>query len=314
MAKLYPRLKYRLGTLRRSRNFPVSLHIEPTNACNLHCGMCPQGDSSYPSGFMEFEVFRSLVDECANYPQCYYFILHKDGESFLHPEFLEFISYLRFRIPSSYIYIATNGHFLEPKINAKLIEYGVDSLSVSLRAATPETYESIHHNSNYQNVVNGIKALILYKERKGAARPEISLQIIDCHQTRNEIELFKRQWKEYPVKTYVKEFINWGGARSKGSMKERLPDRFPCVYLWTRPAVNWDGKVSICCLDWDRKSIIGKLPEQSLYEIWQGEAMTRYRNSHLENNYEQSKLCKHCNRWVYLINPFFLNPMNSIYF
>ncbi len=311
MKKLFKRIKYRLGTIRRSKNFPVSLHIEPTNACNLNCAMCPQGDGSYKRGFMRFELFKKIIDECAKYPQCNYFILHKDGESFLHPEMTEFIAYLRHTIPQSYIYIATNGHFLTEEINLKLIEYNVNTINISLRAATPETYERIHRKAGYEKVIENIKNLIKLKEKKKNTNPQIVLQIIDTEETKNEIELFKNQWKDYPLNTYVKEFFNWGGARSDVNMKKGIIKRFPCKYLWTRPAINWDGQVSICCLDWERKAIIGKLNKESLYEIWQGEIIKNYRRLHLENKYEQIEICKDCNRWISLINPFFINLLKG---
>ena len=53
----------------QSLKFPLSLTIEPTNACNLKCKICPNQSPACPDnwkkGFMDFALFKNIMDECA---------------------------------------------------------------------------------------------------------------------------------------------------------------------------------------------------------------------------------------------------------
>ena len=53
-------------TFSRARKFPLRVLIETTNFCNAHCSMCPHDDMTRSKGFMEMQLFKKIVDECAS--------------------------------------------------------------------------------------------------------------------------------------------------------------------------------------------------------------------------------------------------------
>jgi radical SAM protein with 4Fe4S-binding SPASM domain len=61
--------------------------------------------------------------------------------------------------------------------------------------------------------------------------------------------------------------------------------------------VNWDGSVSICCVDWNAQEILGNLKETNLALLWQGEKIKTYRGYHLTGQYSKIPICANCNYW-----------------
>ena len=43
--------------------FPLNFNVESTNACNLSCKMCPRKISNRKVGFIEWKLFKKIVDE-----------------------------------------------------------------------------------------------------------------------------------------------------------------------------------------------------------------------------------------------------------
>ena len=81
-------------------NYPYVLHdIELTNHCPMSCVMCPRRNMKRELGFMDINLFKSIIDQfkADNHiyfeTRCGFTCLHHTGESLLHPNFDEAISY-----------------------------------------------------------------------------------------------------------------------------------------------------------------------------------------------------------------------------
>jgi hypothetical protein len=42
----------------------------------------------------------------------------------------------------------------------------------------------------------------------------------------------------------------------------------PCYRLWLTFTVLWDGRVSLCCADFDGRNVLGDLRTSTIQEIW----------------------------------------------
>ena len=61
------RIEWRTAPWReRARPFPVHLGIEPTNHCNLNCVFCARHNIDYKFGFMDFNLYKKIIDEGAS--------------------------------------------------------------------------------------------------------------------------------------------------------------------------------------------------------------------------------------------------------
>lgn len=286
-----------------SLEFPKSFHIEPTNSCNLACIMCPRTKSERGVGMMDFALFTKIIDEIAAEVNAPKISFHKDGEPLIHPDIFKMVSYARKKIPQSTLRFSTNGLLLTPKKIEKLFEVGLDSMTISMDGVNKSTYEKIRVRGNFDKLKENVDNLIAYKKRHKFATPKICVQTIEMNETADEIDAFRKQWKNRADSVVIKPLLNWSGQISKGERGENKNHRYPCLSLWVNPAISWNGDVSICCTYIDRRKddpgVIGNVREKSLKEIWQGERMSKIRLAHLQNDYDKAPFCTKCQDWQY---------------
>jgi radical SAM protein with 4Fe4S-binding SPASM domain len=69
-----------------------------------------------------------------------------------------------------------------------------------------------------------------------------------------------------------------------------------CPYIFYSMCVQYDGVVSACFLDWNRKLVIGNMKINSLVEIWNGLPMLSYRRDMLLKKRSKIPICKDCDQ------------------
>src|SRR3989339_782673 len=74
-------------------SYPVELSIGITSHCNSNCLMCPRDEITKHLGFMDFKLFKKIIDETKGTLELAY--LHFDGEPLIHPQFFEMVKYCK---------------------------------------------------------------------------------------------------------------------------------------------------------------------------------------------------------------------------
>ena len=70
---------------------------------------------------------------------------------------------------------------------------------------------------------------------------------------------------------------------------------FSCTHPWEEMVIGADGRVGLCCLDYELSAEVGNIYNNSLKAIWQGEEMNKYRALHEDRAYYKISACKECN-------------------
>jgi MoaA/NifB/PqqE/SkfB family radical SAM enzyme len=73
---------------------------------------------------------------------------------------------------------STNGTLLTPSLSETLIDLGLDWISFSFDAASPETYHQIRQGSSFENVIANIETLRDLKTKKGRSTPKMMLVFV----------------------------------------------------------------------------------------------------------------------------------------
>jgi radical SAM protein with 4Fe4S-binding SPASM domain len=279
--------------------FPITLYVEPTNDCDLNCIMCPRAKSRRKIGYMKFGLFKRIIDESVKYSKRDTIVLHKDGEPLLHPLITKMIKYAKEREAANIITLNTNATKLNEIMSKKILNSGLDRLVISLDGVTKQTYEKIRRGSNYELIERNIMEFLKLKKELKLEKPKVVLQIINMKETEPEINLFQKKWSSWVDEVEIKDFLTWAGSfnRDNDISSGNSLVRNPCMNLWTHLAINWDGDVSICCLDFDKKGVIGNVQKGSLYHIWNGEELQKIRLYHLRGEYHKIPLCSECKDW-----------------
>jgi len=282
---------YSVSFQRKIKNFKLSdlmISIEPSNICNARCIMCPYQKMTRKKEIMPMDLFKKIVDNCVSY-EVRNFNLNFYNEPFLDPFIFERIKYLKSK--NARVQLFSNGSVINVE---KILESGLDEIIFSIDGIKKETYELIRKGLNFEKVVNNVLFLIKRREELGLKKPKIKLNFVKQKINEGELKEFRSFWIDKVDKIYVSsddgrnenfEFFE----KDKGSLAS-----FPCARLWHELLVMSNGKVPLCCVDYDGKIILGDFNTQSLEEIWNNESFKKIRQLHLDFKADEISLCKKC--------------------
>ena len=267
------------------------ISIEPSNICNAKCNMCPYQKMTRKKEIMSMGFFKKIVNNCLIYG-VKDFNLNFFNEPFLDPFIFERIKYLKSK--GARVQLSSNGSILDSKKIERILGSGLDVIIFSVDGVKKETYESIRKGLIFEKTINNILNLIKQKKDLGLEKPKINLNFVK--QKLNEIELEKLRsfWINKADKIYISE----DDGRNK--ISEPLEDdkkslaSFPCVRFWHELVVMSNGRVPLCCADYDGKIILGDFNTQSLGEIWDSDNFKRIRQLHLDSKADKIFFCKKC--------------------
>jgi radical SAM protein with 4Fe4S-binding SPASM domain len=228
------------------------------------------------------------------------------GEPLLAPKIIEMINYIKESDPNNTILFTTNGTLLNEEKARGIIKNQADKVIFSLTSPDKNTYQEKTGLDKLEEVEKNIKRLVNLKKELKSKKPLIYVRLIVDKDTKKQVKEFLRKWKNQGVIAEVRIMHNFGGY-IKGSLMKKRNKRYPCYHLWLAPGIHWNGDVSICCDDYQRKTLLGNLKDKTLHEIWTGEKIKKYRELHLQGKYDQISLCRDCDVWSLYSDLFFKN-------
>lgn len=285
-------------------HLPIRFWIEPTNACNLRCVMCPNSldRSDLKRGFMEPSLFRRVIDEIKDF--AYDTSVHHRGESLLHPGIFKMIEYTTKM--GIYTNLHTNATLLDENKSRIILESGLDLLSFSFDGYEKETYERIRVNSSFDKTLWNIIRFLEIKKENDKKKPFTILEMIEFNEDdakgKEDIKRnFRQKFRFLPLdKFIVKPPHNWAGSFPlEGSTpRPRLLSRGAgftlCTFPWFSLTVFWDGTVVPCPQDFYGEYPLGNVKESSIKEIWHGERLRLLRERMVKKNLEGIRCCSEC--------------------
>ena len=285
---------------------PFVLYIEPTNYCNLKCKFCPtgNGDLLQKIGRRQTHMSRQLLDKIINdikefNDKIKIIHLFKDGEPLMNPDFPYMYQMIKEADITHRIDFKTNGTLLNPQLNNRLINAGIESMGISVEGVTPEKYwlnSRVH--IDYTKFIENIKDFYLKKQDC-----ILYAKILDINLSEQEKDKFKHDFASICDYYYYENLMGWNNCEeydfSLGAKMDRFDDN-PCVKRKVCPlpfyslSINAGGEVSVCCVDWSYQTIVGNVNTESLKSIWEGQKLMEFRLMHLEGYRNQNSACRDC--------------------
>jgi radical SAM protein with 4Fe4S-binding SPASM domain len=275
--------------------FPTRIHVEPTNICNLDCLFCPYSQQTRRGGYMGVGLFRKIVDECVGRDVTLW--LHFLGEPLLNRDLPNLVAYAKEQsIPQ--VGLSTNAFFLTPQIGEHLIRAGLDRLECSVDGFDRASYLHLRRSTRFDRVVANIKGFLRLKREVGADRPALSIQFMKTPGILENLPAIRAFWKPWLGKRdfiMTIEDISFAGTM-RDPKRARL--REPCPWLWRYLVILWNGDVVTCASDYDGKRVMGNLLEQSLLDVWHGDAYRELRRKHAQGRFAETGICHGCDDWA----------------
>lgn len=260
---------------------PYLYVIDPTNACNLRCKLCPTGLGilGRKQGIIDFQKYKKIIDEIAPYANEVW--LFNWGEPFLHPNICEIIEYTSNKKIA--VRISSNLNRLRDNMADQIVLSGLDNLLISVDGADNDTYQKYRVGGNLDQVLKNIEEITKAKRKYKSKKPYIYLRmLINKHNSHQIEEMAKlalslgvdalRVGPIYIDTTNESQVQEWLPDDSKLTVynrdEEKLVNIHHCSDLWESMVINWDGGVSPCCWVHNKNHDMANAFDHSIKSIW----------------------------------------------
>lgn len=286
---------------------PFVVFVDPASVCNFKCKFCPTGDrplidaTGRWQGRLHYDVFTKLVDDLAEFDQPLKVLrMYKEGEPLLNTRLPDMIRYAKASGHVPYIDTTTNGYLLTPKNVDALVDAGIDRINISVDGLSDEMFWDLTQTKvDFAQFVEQIKYLYANK-----GNCEICIKMLGDTLSEDEKKKFFDVFGNYCDRIALEnlapcwpEFdadVRMGIEITQGIYGQEIAEVDTCPYIFYSMAVNSDGTVSVCFLDWARKLVIGDVRTQSLKSIWNSDVMFEHQIAHLQGKRKENPTCAAC--------------------
>ena len=263
---------------------PEIVQIESTNICNAKCVFCPRDEMHRRQGIMSFDLFTKIVDECVELGITHVRV-HNYGEPFVDRRLVEKVRYAKEKGIRE-VGMISNGSLITEAVARGMVDAGLDAINISVDASGKDVFESTRIGLKYDKVIANIERLVRVRAESGKRRPKLILSFVRQNNSADE-QAFIEHWRQIADKIHVTDLHNWGGT-----LHQQSDVNYPCYRPWLTFTVLWDGRVSLCCADFDGHTILGDMSTSSIRDIWNNEVYRSVRREHLENG--GPDVCRAC--------------------
>jgi radical SAM protein with 4Fe4S-binding SPASM domain len=274
------------------RGKPYVIFVDPVNLCNLKCPLCAtgMGEIARVQKRMDYEHFKHVIDTMKGW--AYEVSLYNWGEPLLHKDIFDMIGYARSNNLATVM--SSNLSLHKPGLMDRILESGLEELTVSIDGVTQETYEKYRVNGNLDLVLRNLRYLMNRRRELGLKTPWVEWQFITFKHNEHEMQAARDLAREIGVdlirfippgvpfdadvnrkKDLAKEYFSANPA-----LRYQDPDgptfrnasffhkHGGCFYLYRSMTVNPDAGVAPCCVVYNDKYDFGNLMEKDFNAIW----------------------------------------------
>ena len=278
---------------------PFFLMIEPTNACNLRCPLCPTGRGTLgrKTAFLPLDLFKKCIDEIGRY--LIEVNVSNYGEPMLHKDLPEMIAYAKAAGPR--VAIGCNAHFLSEENARRLVDSGLDSVYVSFDGVDQQTYEAYRVRGDFAKVCDGVRTLLEQRRSLGRTSPYVELQFLVMKHNEHQLDAFRALADELGadgriIKPVTFNVADWDDPGTLETYGRFIPenDEFRlyrhdgarwrwkneelafCTAPWRSITVLCDGSIVPCCRDPRGRYTFGNVADGVL-RVWNNKPFRNFR-------------------------------------
>jgi radical SAM protein with 4Fe4S-binding SPASM domain len=291
--------------------FPHVIQVQTINRCNAACQMCPYPYTVHlqPKQIMEDAIFSKIVAECAGHPDLREFVPMSKNEPLLDPKLEERIAEFKaVAAPHQLVEVVTNASALTPRRYEKLMQSGLDLLTISLSAHTEATFNKVMRGLSWTQVRKNLEAL----SKASTSKVNVVLRFVRQRDNDSEFTAFRRYWLAKGFNVMPFSLNNRAGVVKNYSdilpiARHRIEERSRhamgrrylkvCPHAFSLMHVLENGDVPLCANDWENREILGNVQNNTLAEIYNGARFQEIRELMVQGRYEEIPACKDCSFW-----------------
>lgn len=270
---------------------PKAVVVDVTNACNLRCPVCPVTIAmSRKRGLMTLPVFEAILAgfrDVAEKPELFF---NFSGEPTVNPLLPSFV---RLAVEAGHkTFLSTNATLLSDQLSRALIEAGLHRVYLCLDGFDAQAQESYRVRSDFARTKANIERFVAFRNALSPGRPLCILQTLLTRYSETQREAIvawaraigmdRIRFKSFSVGTYTSEAEKAAAERflpRDPSLRRRPEEDAPpprnCGEPLHSPVVFWDGRLGLCCIDYDQKVVMPSILERGFMAAWRSpEAVT----------------------------------------
>lgn len=269
--------------------------IGGTNICNASCIHCPTGKAStdhVPRMPMPMPMYRKLIDELASIglPITGHLTFGLFGDALVDPHLVERVEYVRAVLPNARLALNTNGAAFNRKKHERLKEFDVN-IALHCESLVPETFDYL------MQPLRSVRVFPKYTEIIACFPDRVDVSVPISRLNQRELPSIRQWFMERGARS-----VNFDPLSSRCAEDRTLFDslalnpsliRCPSSVL-DDLIIDADGKVLICCQDFERRESIGDLNEQSLFDILIGPRREEVSRIFDAGRHEKLATCSRC--------------------
>jgi radical SAM protein with 4Fe4S-binding SPASM domain len=239
---------------------PTWVELSLIDVCNRKCIFCPKADESVaPDTFQKMgeSIINQIHDQLKEIEFNGTISLCGYGEPLLHKDIIKIVKKLS---KVSSVEIVTNGDVLSSKSMQNLYLANTSKVLISM-------YDGPHQIEKFK------------KMTKDANVPEDFIILRDR---------WHDKYNDFGVK-----LTNRAGTISVGE-QEAVDKTKSCFYPTYQFLIDWNGNIYLCPQDWQRRVPMGNVMQESIYNIWIGKILSKFRKNLLSGKRCASP-CNNCN-------------------
>ena len=252
----------------------MKINIETTNYCNAKCIMCPHKVMKRNKGFMSLDLLETILRDLPD--DVNEISLSLFGEPLIDKRMPKIFKMVRNKYKRRLI-LFTNGSFLGDWVNGLIYEY-LDYICISFNGYDKKSYEK-NMKLDFDNSIGAINEFL----NKKSNRLKVDVMMLNMDYSEENKKAFRSL---FPM-GIINPVRSWGDFQSGGNGKGIMCGRPLSLN------VLWDGKVVLCCRDYEGEYIFGDLNKKTISEIWDSDYYREVRSKFI-NKERPYKICERC--------------------
>lgn len=243
------------------------IYVEPTNRCNLACVTCIRHAWDEPFGDMDWPVYQALIDGFADFPGPKTIAFAGLGEPLLHEKFPEMVRLANERGVRTEM--TSNAMLLTPSLAERLIDAGLDQMTVSVDGTSDEAHAAIRPGASLEAITANVRMLRRLSEKATRAPLKIGIEFVAMKRNVNQLpalrEIACRLEASFILITNVLPYTEelqdeilymWGATALSSPYTAELQDEALCNMVpgrceeegvpsdpvWVLPYIDWNQK------------------------------------------------------------------------
>jgi radical SAM protein with 4Fe4S-binding SPASM domain len=243
---------------------------------------------------MDWDLYTGLIDQIAHERPV--INLHHSGEPLLHNRIHDMVRYAQER--GAFVGYFTNAIKMDAKARKAILDSPPNWLGFSIDGYDKKTYESVRIRGKWDVAIGNVERLLQERRERNQRMPYTYLSTVELPGVASgNIDESRAAFRAHMRSLGLDQISianthNWAG--SIDWLGGEVSQQSRCPFPWTGLGILWDGTVVPCCMDMDVTYPVGKLPEQSLREVWNSDAMRVLRVKLANKQAHEIPLCKDC--------------------